>query len=281
MSLPIWAKALFEVSGDSERFQWQRGLVGHFERQWWQLEADSWSVPAAHECYAKGHSDDSLNPVDLVRKRILETALDLAWDLKDGKELDQLRAKTIDLEALNTQIIDDARRLASLFRRRSLLVRDHGLEDQDDYSGADPFDFWDSFESVFCYADFADFSYVNKQEIAALLLSARSQQRPKPRWPDLLEEITNRQDEVVRLTDVGDSAVAASRTNATEWSRTVLYLVGALDKGWDGTYPEGFLLGCLSYRQLTSLLEIVFRAPKDLVNEESSRGVIRRYRKRR
>lgn len=58
--------------------------------------------------------------------------------------------------------------------------------------------------------------------------------------------------------------------------------MGALDVGWRGTYPPGFLLGCLGHGQLASLVEIVFDVPADArINDEQMRKLRLRYTSRK
>jgi hypothetical protein len=281
MGMPAWARELFERGGDSERDKWQRGLLSPLEKQWFQLKVEKWAVPDDHACYAQGHDDKHVLAADLVRKRILETALDLAWDRSCKKTPDGPAQAAKLLPDLNTQIDDAARYLAALFRQRSMLLRSHTIEDQEDYAGADPFDFWDAFEAVLCQRDFEDFAAVARSSIQSLLFDVRSQQRAKPRWPDLLDEIARRQDGAIRITDAGDAAVAKSKTNSTEWSLVGLQLMGALDDDWGGAYPPGFLLGCLKNSQLSTLMEVVYQAPLGEISPEAIRKLRARYQKRR
>ena len=280
MALPDWAKqALQAADPASARAKWQRDMALSLERRWQELDAESWDVPASHSCYGRGHADAALSPPDLVRARILETVLDLAWDLVNGKKPGQSGEAAKELASLNEQILDGARDLARLFRQRSLLARDHGLADQE-YPGGDPFDFWDAFEAVFEHRDFADLAAVSRAEIAALLCAVRSQQRPKPRWPDLLEEITRRQDDAVKITDAGDRA-AAGRTKSTEHSRPLRQLFGALSSGWSGTYPDGFLLDPLKPSHLRALAEVVLGVQTGVLTNDAVGKLCRAFKRER
>lgn len=283
MAMPEWAqRALVPVSPKSEHGQWLFGMAVSLRKRWRDMQAERWKVPDWHPSYSCGHYDSILKPADLVRKRILETALDLAWDRHYGREVKDAAQAAQKVGELNARIVDTALQLAEMFEERRNLVEAHALEDQSEWENGDPFDFWDAFEAAMQQTEFGAWAYTAQQEINAFLRIAREQSRPRPGWPDVLGRLAFRPAEPVRITDAGDVAASQSKTKSTELSGRALQLMGALDVGWQGTYPHGFLLGCLGHGQLASLVEIVFDAPADAhINEEQMRRLRDRYTRRK
>lgn len=282
MKLPEWARrALVSADPESEHGQWLAGMADLLRKRWRDMQADAWAVPEWHASYSRGHDIDHVTRADVVRKRILETALDLACDKHHGKDPRGAAQAAKELEKMNEQIVDVALQLADLFGKRSELLCAHELEDQSDWHSEDPFDFWDAFEAAMQQTEFRGWAYTAQHEIDAFLRIAREQSRPGPGWPDLLGQLAFRPQEAVSLTDAGDVAATKPKTKHTEWSSWSLQLMGALDTGWQGTYPDGFLLGCLSAGQLASLVEIVFDVPVDArINDEQMRKLRQRYAER-
>ena len=261
MKLPTWAlRALSFVNSESERGEWQSGLLSRFERDWYRLEVDKWRVPEWHQSYGQGHSDKELSAADLVRKRILETALDIEWDRHTADSNVRPDQALREVARLNGEIVALAGDLATLFRTRGDLMHRFALEDTQESEPGDPFEFWTAFENSMESPQFRAWAYVAQKEIGAFLCIARSQSRPRPRWPDLLEEITKRPDGDVFVADPIAAALAGPQTKSTEWSRLGRQLIAGLD-AWEGTYPSGFLLGRLPWEQLAALAEVVFDAP--------------------
>jgi hypothetical protein len=271
MTLPTWAlRALSFVNSESERGEWQSSLLPRFEKNWYRLDAEKWRVPDWHRSYGRGHFDKDLSAADLVRKRILETALDIEWDRRTAETDIRPDQALKEVSRLNTAIVSKACELAELFRVRSDLMDRFALEDTQESEPYDPFDFWTAFESAMESPQFRAWAYVAQHEIQAFLRIARSQSRPRPRWPDLLDEITKRPDSEVFASDPVVAAVAGPRTKVTEWSLLGRQLIAGLDD-WEGTYPKGFLLGCLTHGQLAALAEVVFDAPASAFGDEQMR----------
>ena len=283
MKLPEWAqRALVPASPESEHGQWLAEMAEPLRKRWRDMQADAWKVPEWHASYSRGHYDETLTRADLVRKRILETTLDLAWDRRRGMEPKGAAQAAKKVEELNAHIVDTALLLAEMFEERAKLVHAHALEDQSEWCNGDPFDFWDAFEAAMQQTEFCGWAYTAQHEINAFLRIAREQSRPRPGWSDLLGQLAFRPHEPVRVTDASDVAASQSKTNSTEWSSWALQLIGALDAGWHGTYPPGFLLGCLRHGQLASLVEIVFDAPADArINDEQMRKLRKNYTDRK
>ena len=282
MELPEWAKrALVFVNTVSERDVWQSTFARHISEQWFRLEVEKWRVPENDLRYLQGHFDKELTPADLVRKRILETALDLAWDraydeeAQRGSAADAIKA----VRKMNGEIADLADKLANLFRARDELMEVHALDDSYEFQRNDPFKFWDAFELSMNAPSFREWRSRTDPHNESFLRIARSQSRPRPQWPDLLSELTKRPDCEVFSDDPVISAVASSRTNNTEWSRLGLQLIAALDD-WPGTYRPGFLLDCLPYEQMAALAAVVFEAPEDAFSGEQMRKLRGRHQKR-
>lgn len=290
MVLPEWAERAFEKhrprgvgndDPDPDRLAWWEGCKQRFEQRWDDLETTGWKVPNEHDCYTNLRRSIVLNPPYFVRLCILETVLDIAWDCSVGKTPDKIAPAVKELAAVNDEIASKARELSSLFRQRSQLVFDHGIEDYgSDYAAADPFDFWDAFESAIALPHVAEWAYVAQQETTRFLNIARTQSRTKPCWSDILDQVAARSPRDVVPSDAGDVAVFMSRTKATEWSRWGHRLLGTLDD-WRGTFPIGFLRSCLTYRQLATLLEIALDAPENAYNDEQLRKLVRAYDVRR
>lgn len=271
MKLPTWAlRALSFVNSESERGEWQSGLLSRFERDWYRLEVDKWRVPEWHQSYGQGHSDKELSAADLVRKRILETALDIEWDRHTADSNVRPDQALREVARLNGEIVALAGDLATLFRTRGDLMHRFALEDTQESEPGDPFEFWTAFENSMESPQFRAWAYVAQKEIGAFLCIARSQSRPRPRWPDLLEEITKRPDGDVFVADPIAAALAGPQTKSTEWSRLGRQLIAGLD-AWEGTYPSGFLLGRLPWEQLAALAEVVFDAPDTAFTGEQMR----------
>jgi len=271
MKLPTWAlRALSFVNSESERGEWQSGLLPRFEKNWYRLEVEKWRVPDWHRSYGRGHFDKELSAADLVRKRILETALDIEWDRQTSDTDVRPDQALKEVDRLNTAIGAMAGDLAGLFRARADLMHRFSLEDSQESEPCDPFDFWSAFESAMELPQFRGWAYVAQEEIQAFLRIARSQSRLRPRWPDLLDEITKRPDSEVFASDPVVAAVAGPRTKATEWSLLGRQLIAGLDD-WEGTYPRGFLMGCLPFEQLATLAEVVFDAPESSFSGDQMR----------
>lgn len=283
MALPEWARrALVSTSPESERGQWLAAMAELLCKRWRDMEADKWKVPEWHASYSRGHDDETLGRADMVRMRILETALDLAWDRYCCREPKGAVQAAEKVGELNARIVDAALQLAEMLEARAALVHAHGLEDLSEWRDGDPFDFWDAFEAAMQQSEFRGWAYTAQREIAAFLRIAREQSRPRPGWPDLLGQLAFRPNERVRVTDAGDVAASNSKTNSNELSSWALQLMGALDEGWQGTYPPGFLLDCLGPGHIASLVEIVFDAPGDgRINDQQMRGLLRRYKGRK
>lgn len=114
-----------------------------------------------------------MKPADFVRKRILETALDLAWDRHCGMEPKGAAQAAQKVGELNARIVDAAMHLAEMFRERAALVHTHALEDQSEWRNGDPFDFWDAFEAAMQQDDYRGWAYTAQHEINAFLRIAR------------------------------------------------------------------------------------------------------------
>lgn len=283
MELPEWARrALVPANPESEHGQWLAEMENPLRKRWRDMQADKWKVPPEHFCYLESHWDELLTPADLVRKRILETALDVAWDKHCGKDPRGAAQAAKKVWELNEKIKDAATALADLFRERAALVHANALDDQNDWQSLEPFDLWDALQSATEQPEFMGWQQTARREINAFLRIAREQSRPGPGWADLLGQLSLRLDADVRLTDAGDIAAARSKTNGTEFSRWALQLMGALDTGWHGTYPPGFLLGCLDVAQLATLVETVFGTPADApINDDQMRKLLARYTDRK
>lgn len=286
MVLPQWAERAFEKhrpqgvgnnGPDPDRLAWWEGCKQRFELRWNDLEPTSWKVPNEHGCYIGLRRSIVLCPPDFVRLCILETVLDLAWDQSVGNSPKRVTPSVKELELLNAKIASTASELAGLFRQRDRLRLDNGVEDlETDYAALDAFDLWDAFELAIKSPHVANWAYVAQHETARFLNIARNQSRTKPRWPDLLDQVAGRSVRAVVPSDAGDVAVHASRTKATEWSRWGRRLLGTLDD-WTGTFPRGFLRGCLTGAHLACLLEVALDAPFDVFNKRQMERLSKTY----
>ncbi|MCM2346120.1 MAG: hypothetical protein NDI95_05665 [Acidovorax soli] len=289
MVLPTWAERAFEKhrprgagndEPDPERLEWWEGCKQRFVQHWADLDAKSWRVPDEHSCYVALRRNVIVEPPDFVRMCILETVLDLAWDHSVGDSPDRVTPAVKELESLNAKIASKAGELASLFRQRDQLRFDNGVEDYEtDYAALDAFDLWDALELTINLPHVARWAYVAQHETARFLNIARSQSRTKPRWPDLLDQVAGRSVRAAAPSDAGDIAVHASRTNATEWSRWGRRLLGTLDD-WSGTFPRGFLRGCLTGAHLACLLEVALDAPPEAFNKRQMERLAESYDRR-
>lgn len=286
MELPTWAERAFEKhrplgvgndGPDPERLEWWQGCKLRFVQRWEDLDVLAWRVPDEHACYAALRRTMNIDPPDFVRLCILETVLDLAWDNSTGNSPDRVTPSVKELESLNAKIASTASELAGLFRQRDLLRFDNGVEDlETDYPAFDAFDFWDAFELAIALPHVARWAYVAQHETVQFLNIARTQSRTKPCWPDLLDQVAGRSVRAVVPSDAGDVAVHASRTNATAWSRWGRRLLGTLDD-WRGTFPRGFLRGCLTGAHLASLLEVALDAPPEVFNKRQMERLSQSY----
>lgn len=283
MELPEWAKrALVPANPESEQGRWLAERAKALHKRWRDMQADKWRVPPEHHSYLQGHWDSVLKPADLVRQRILETALDLAWDRHCGKQPKEAAEAAKKVGGLNEQIGIVAMQLSALLAERAALVHANALDDQNEWSALDPFDFWDALDAAMHQTQFTGWAQTAQREISAFLRITREQSRAGPGWSDVLAQLPARLPAPVRITDAADAAAAQSKTNRTDFSGWALQLMGALDMGWRGTYPPGFLLGCLGHGQFATLVEIIFDASADVcLNEEQARKLRARYTSRK
>ena len=286
MELPTWAERAFEKhrplgvgndGPDPERLEWWQGCKWRFVQRWDGLDVMAWRVPDEHACYGALRRSVNIDPPDFVRLCILETVLDLAWDSSVGNSPERVTPSVKELESLNDQIASKAKDLAALFRQRDRLRFDNGVEDYEtDYAALDAFDFWDAFELAIQSPHVASWAYVAQHETTRFLNIARTQSRTKPRWPDLLDQVATRRVRAVVPSDAGDVAVHASRTNVTKWSRWGRRLLGTLDD-WRGTFPPGFLRGCLTGAHLACLLEVALDAPVEVFSKRQMERLTENY----
>ncbi len=281
MNLPEWASRALEDGSDTEYAHWKRQTRERLALRWGDVQADRWRVPDKHSCYGCSHFDLRFSAADLVRKRILETALDQAWDKHSGCSPADDVAAAKKVGDLNAKISDAAALLAGLLAERAGLVERHSLCDGASL-GADPVDFWDALGAAAAQDQFRGWAATEQAEMQAFFRVAREQSRARPGWGAVLGQLAARPSDPACPTDAGALAVAGPRTNSNEWSRAALILIGALDCGWRGTYPDGFLLGRLGAGQLATLIEVVFAPPPDAsINEEQMRKLLQRYQERK
>ena len=276
MVLPAWAERAFEKhrpravgngEPNSDRLDWWEGCKHRFELRWADLDADHWRVPEWHRCYSALSLGFEWSRADFVRHCILETVIDLAWDASAGKAPGKVAQAVANLDTINTQISDKARELASLFRQRDLTQLAEGVTDSsEDYLELDPYGLWDALELAMGLPHVDLWAYTARVEVEKFLNIARTQSRPKPRWPDLLDMVAARAHRPAAPCDAGDIAVFASRTKHTNQSQWGRRLLGTLDD-WGGTFPRGFLRGCLTGAHLAALLEVALDAPPELFNK--------------
>lgn len=287
MELPEWAQRAFrkhqpggvgENAPNPTRLAWWNSCKRRFELRWDDLASDKWKVPQKHECYAPLRRKVNIEPTDYVRLCILETALDLAWKKSTGSLPCEVASAVSELESLNIQIANTACDLAALFRQRATIQFSHGVEEADiEPNEPDPFNLWGALELSMAMPHVSDWAYVAQPEAAKFLNIARTQSRPGPQWPDVLDAVAVRSRRDVVPGSAGDVVVMASRTNATEWSQWARFLLGTLDD-WHGTFPDGFLRECLTYNQLANLAEVALDAPADAYNPEQMRRLADRYK---
>lgn len=294
MDLPDWAKRALEkfrpspVHGtgepDTNRMRQWEGFSARFRECWKSLESHKWRVPEQHPRYSIFKINTKYPPADCVRQLILEIAIESAWELGVGKDPQKTTDAVKKLAGLNEEIAKKAGELADLFRDRQQLKDCFHLSDQSMYTEEnhpDPFRIFDALELALRHDRFCPWAHVAKADINAFLTSARKPARPKPNWADLLDQASYRTSQSITGRDVGDVAVAGSTTNKTEWSQLALQLIGRLNDSVSHGLPDGFLLGCLTNKQLATLAEVAFNAGGEgTINEDQMRKLKTAYLKR-
>ncbi len=282
MGLPKWAERALLDWPQSDRLEWQRSLVRAFTDNWRLVHAGRWKVPDAHPSYGTGHWDAELSSAELVRKRILQTALDVGWDRHYGRHPQDAKEAKAKLEGINDQICTLAEQLAKLFRDRDAILETQAIVEgwRFEAPDRDVFDLWDSVELAAKGQEFLEWHGVAGEALQRFLDLASGQSRPQPRWPDLLDQIGFDFGREVLIDDPGASAQSA--TNATEISSWGLQLIGTLDAGWHTTYPKGFLLECLTPAALAGLMRLTFRLPEHEAHDlnRAVSKLLDRYRNR-
>lgn len=288
MALPMWAERAFEkhrprAVGNAEpnpdRLEWWEGCKRRFELRWLDLAAESWNVPEWHGCYVRLHISLEWDRMDFVRHCILETALDLAWDNSVGKAPDRVAQAVSSLDQINADIATKARELSSLFRQRDLTQFDEGVTDcYDDCGELDPRKLWDVLELAMSLPHVGQWAHTAREEAAKFFSIAQTQSRPKPQWPDLLDMVAEHTPRPAVPCDAGDVAIFASRTNRTDQSQWGRRFLGTLDD-WSGTFPRGFLRGCLTGAHLAALLEVALDAPPEAFNKRQMERLSATYAK--
>jgi hypothetical protein len=282
MALPNWAEKALLNWPKSARLEWQRGLVHAFTANWAKVHSDRWRVPDDHPSYATGHWDPELSSADLVRKRIVQTVLDVGWDRHYGRHPSDAREAKVKLEGINEQICVAAEQLAKLFRDREAILEKQEVEDQSPfgYPDGDRFDLFEALAQTAQDAQFSEWHDVAGDALNRFLALAWAQSRPRPHWPDLLDQLGYESGRMVLITNPG--ALAQSSTKSTEVSAWALQLIGELDAGWHATYPKGFLIDCLTPGAIAGFLQLVLGLT-DYESHNLNRTVsklIDRYRRR-
>ncbi|MCF8169200.1 MAG: hypothetical protein K9J77_11365 [Rhodoferax sp.] len=272
MKLPDWAENAFwlinpysDYDGtdhDASVTQRWESIETRFRKRWGELHTDDWETQG-----------------DLERQFILEIALGVAWDRGIGhspkKTLDAARQ----LDVLNKNISKAAIALATLFRQRTQLVKDHRLVDRS--RGAiqrepDPFLFFDALKLVSESRDMGRWSLTFRNEIHGFRLSGNTSRR-KPEWADMFEAMAYRDHGSISGRNVADIAQLNQRTgNKTEWSPWAKHLVANLHEG----FRNGSLLPCLTEDQLAALAEVTFNAPADVFSGPQMKSLRNRYLKK-
>lgn len=293
MELPDWAeralqhfKPLPAYRGDlpnPERLINWEAFNSRFKRRWSDLDSDNWRVPAAHPSYVHLQRLFSFPPAECVKQCILECAVESAWELGAGKHPSKVVANLKKLDVLNHKISKMAGDLADLFRDRQQVIDEYLLTDRRigfEEDAPDPFELFGALELSLTRPDLSDWAFVASAETGAFFDMAATQSRPKPSWDLLLDEASYRVPRIVSPMDTGDIAVVGSRSNRSDWSPWALRCVGRLN-GYPGTgLPNGFLLKCLSNKQIADLLEVATDAPVGVFSEEQMKALIARYLKR-
>lgn len=273
VELPQWAACVFELAkpvpalgvenpDPDQLAAWQK-VRERFIDHWGDIDAENWPVPENHEAYL-GHLRQqgyAHHPADGVRRFILEAALKCSWDVVDGRLPHKVREEAAELDRLNRRIEDLAADLAQTFRQRDALKAAGRVDDLGDepwlLDDRDPFDFYESLARVL-----HDYRASYEKQIHADLLAAGLQMVEAASsapsyfwrfdWPDLLERVFITTPRCAQPTEIGDRAVLGLSTKFTigaAWGRRML----ARLSNPIGGYPEGFVLGCLTYKQLAAL----------------------------
>lgn len=294
MPLPPWAVRALDnfkpLPGfrdnepDPARLRQWEGLRARFEKRWHELAPDQWKVPEDHPDYEWLRFKYTYPPADYVRQCILEAAIECAWEMGANKRPAAVIAAVKELDVLHEQITQAAGGLASLFRQRDQLLEDYSLSDlslDSETNELDAFRLAGLLELVFSKHRFRTASYRYKAGLDVLYDALSSRGRPAPTIADLLDEISWRSARDLTPRDAGDIAVVGSTTNKTEWSPWAHRLVARLDDDWTGYLPDGFLLSCLTYSQIATLLSVALDAPPEAYNTTQMGNLIRSYKARK
>lgn len=277
MNLPEWAERVLHnkkplppafpkgQGPDTEQLKKWNIFNDRFRSRWNELEADKWKIPE--------HSD----PENNIRMRILACAVMCAWELgKDRRPLQVIEAVK-ELDSLNEKICDTAELLAGLLRQRDILTEEFSLS-ENDYPEPDPIYLWDALELALKVPDLLHWACVAEDDLNRFLRVARGQSRPGPEWPDLLDQLSERDYRRARPFDAPDVAVFASGTNKSDYSPWSLRLISMLDDR-NGYY--GSTLKYLTNDQLANLASVAFGARDDAkINGEQMRKLKASYLKR-
>ena len=284
--LPEWASSAFELmkpsaaAGCSEPDpdqlkEWAR-IRARFIGRWRDLSPDRWKLPADTDPrYDMVRAQREYPPSEYARQCILETAFECAVDFEDNR-ISKVSEALSKLQLLNEQIAENALALVGLFEERNQIKERFGLQDHDDLA-IDPFRFRNAFE--LCFTDRQNprtraWCATAEPQTAAWLHIARTQSRPGPEWPDLLQVVADRKTEPARPGERGDAA-AVRRTKGTRWSDSALQLIGRLQ--WD-EYPPDFLVHSLTNSQLATLAEVAFDAPDSTYSEKQIAHLLARQK---
>jgi hypothetical protein len=278
MNLPDWAERVLDnrkplpptfpkgQGPDAERLKKWNIFNARFRSRWSELETDKWKIPE--------HSD----PENHIRTHILACAVKCAWELGNDRRPLQVIEAVKELDSLNEKICDTAELLAGLLRRRDILTEDFSLS-ENDYSELDPIDLWDALELALKVPDLVDWACVAKDDLHRFLRVAREQSRPGPEWPELLEQLSDRDYRRSLPCDAPDVAVFASGTNKSDYSPWSLRLISMLDDR--NRYYGGSVLKHLTNEQLANLASVAFGAGDDAkINGEQMRKLKVSYRRR-
>jgi hypothetical protein len=300
--LPDWASRVLngrrplppygETSPNSERLALWNAIHERFKKQWFEIEPDNWKVPQDHESYARLISSGYMySGSEYMKSGILECAVSIAFEIGAKQNPAGVKEAVAKLNRLNSDISDQAEKLAELFEKREALMTKWMLSDEwllSDESASDSldsFDFFDALELLLQRQPYYEWGSVADEKVTAFL-DQKWQSRTSPDWQGLLSMVAERSLRQAARTTTSDAAVVGSRKSQpseeshANWSRWALRLVGSLDGYAGNGLPGGFILACLAPSDVASLARVALNAPAGQFSSDQIKMLIRRYKKR-
>jgi hypothetical protein len=301
--LPDWASRVFigrsplpphgPISPNPERLALWQAIHERFKKQWFEIAPENWKVPQAHESYVHLiRSGDMYSGSEYVKAGILECAVSIAFQIGTQQNPAGVKEAVAELNRLNSDISDQAEKLAELFEKREELMTKWMLTDEWLLSGEsagdslDSFDFFDALELLLQRQPYYEWGSVADEKVTAFL-HHKLQSRTSPDWQGLLSMVAERSLRQAAPTTTADAAVIASRKiqpseqNHTNWPQWALRLIGALDGHAGNGLPHGFFLACLAPSDVASLARVALNAPDGAFSDDQMKMLIRRYKERK